>query len=136
MAIAHTQTEQTRSPTITPFTIQCACQNRLNSDMSEEAVSGRADCAMSAGFMSPSFRLLVSLSRAPAGGWGFTRIGKLTACQLPFRSAFRRSNVHARPAGNPAKGDQTRASGFELYGLARSTKVGTGFVRSRGRFKN
>src|SRR6266481_1131984 len=45
-AIAHTHTEHTSSPTITPLTIQCACQNSVSNERSEE-VSGRADCATS-----------------------------------------------------------------------------------------
>src|SRR5450755_4164305 len=45
-AIAHTHTEQTSSPTITPLTIQWACKNSVNNERSEE-VSGRADCATS-----------------------------------------------------------------------------------------
>src|ERR1700742_3776940 len=51
-AIAHTQTEQTRSPSITPLTIQCACMKSVIKERSEE-VSGKADCATS--FMDPPF---------------------------------------------------------------------------------
>src|SRR5437870_1633057 len=40
IAIAQTQTEQIISPSITAFTSQCACQNRLNSDRSEELSPG------------------------------------------------------------------------------------------------
>ena len=40
MAIAQTQTEQTRSPTITALTIQCACQNSVKSERSDD-VSGK-----------------------------------------------------------------------------------------------
>src|SRR5260221_5249908 len=50
MTIAQTQTEETRRPSMTHFTSQCACQNRANSDRSEE-VSGSTDCATSAGFI-------------------------------------------------------------------------------------
>src|SRR6185437_10287433 len=56
IAIAHTQTEQTNSPIITVLTIQCACQNNVNSERSDE-VSGSTDCATSAGFMGTSFPL-------------------------------------------------------------------------------
>src|SRR5271169_5015013 len=45
-AIAHTHTEHTSSPTITPLTIQWACKNSVSNERSEE-VSGRADCATS-----------------------------------------------------------------------------------------
>ena len=54
MAIAQTQTEQTISPIITVLTSQWACQNRWNSDRSED-VNGKADGTMSAGFMGASF---------------------------------------------------------------------------------
>ena len=54
MAIAQTHTEQTIRPTITVLTSQWACQNRWNSDRSED-VNGRADAVMSAGFMGASF---------------------------------------------------------------------------------
>src|SRR6516164_1333110 len=50
MAIAHTQTEQTSRPAITDSTIQCACQNRWNSERLED-VSGATDEEMSAGFI-------------------------------------------------------------------------------------
>src|SRR3974390_1100686 len=56
IAIAQTHTEQTKSPIITALTIQCACQNSVNSERSEE-VSGSTDCATSAGFMGTSFRI-------------------------------------------------------------------------------
>ncbi len=55
LAIAHTQTEQTIRPHITVLTSQWDCQNRWNSDRSED-VKGRADAEMSAGFMGASFR--------------------------------------------------------------------------------
>src|SRR5882672_8488511 len=48
--MAQTQTEETRRPSMTHFTSQCACQNSANKDRSEE-VSGSADCATSAGFI-------------------------------------------------------------------------------------
>src|SRR5690349_18639217 len=54
IAIAQTQTEQTISPIITVLTSQWACQNRWNSDRSED-VNGKADGTMSAGFMGASF---------------------------------------------------------------------------------
>src|SRR3954469_23445989 len=50
MTIAQTQTEETRRPSMTHFTSQCACQNSANSDRSEE-LSGSTDCATSAGFI-------------------------------------------------------------------------------------
>src|SRR5258708_2231213 len=50
IAIAHTQTEQLSSPSMTAFTIQWACRNNAISETSEEA-SGKADCATSAGFI-------------------------------------------------------------------------------------
>src|SRR6516162_9224014 len=56
MAIAQTQIEQTKRPIITAFTIQCACQNSVKSERSDE-VSGSTDCATSVGFMGTSFPL-------------------------------------------------------------------------------
>src|ERR1022692_2738243 len=56
IAIAQTQIEQIKSPTMTALTIQWACQNSVNSERSEE-VSGSTDCATSAGFMGTSFSL-------------------------------------------------------------------------------
>ncbi len=55
MTIAQTQTEQETSPIITALTSQWACQNKWNSDRSEE-LNGMADAEMSAGFMGASFR--------------------------------------------------------------------------------
>src|SRR6478672_4050823 len=52
MAIAHTQTEQPISPIITHLTIQCACQNRLNRERSEEV---SPICGRSAGFIDYPF---------------------------------------------------------------------------------
>src|SRR6185295_9252945 len=46
IAIAHTQTEQASSPSITALTTQWACTNSAISETSEEA-SGKADCATS-----------------------------------------------------------------------------------------
>src|SRR5512146_1391871 len=63
MAIAQTQTEQTKSPTITVLTTQWAFQNSVNSDRSEE-VSGSTDCATSAGFIGTSFPLDPSVEPA------------------------------------------------------------------------
>src|SRR5258707_7397972 len=51
IAIAQTQTEQARSPSMTAFTIQWACRNNAISDTSLDAI-GKADCATSAGFIS------------------------------------------------------------------------------------
>src|SRR5271169_863816 len=51
IAIAQTQMEQASRPSITAFTIQCACQNRAISETSADG-SGKADCARSAGFIS------------------------------------------------------------------------------------
>src|ERR1700730_12122897 len=51
IAIAHTQTEQASSPSITDLTTQCACRNRAISDTSDDT-SGKADCDTSAGFIS------------------------------------------------------------------------------------
>src|SRR5450631_2733000 len=64
IAIAHTHTEQIKSPIMTVLTIQWACQNSVNSERSEE-VSGSTDCATSAGFMGTSFALS-ALSVRPA----------------------------------------------------------------------
>src|SRR5262245_51407199 len=50
ITIAQTQIDATRSPSMTNLTIQCACQNSVQSDRSED-VSGSADWATSAGFM-------------------------------------------------------------------------------------
>src|SRR5215471_10062864 len=65
MAIAQTQIDDARSPTITVLTIQCAFQNSVNSERSEE-VSGSTDCATSAGFMGTSFPLDPVRSVEPA----------------------------------------------------------------------
>src|SRR5262249_16190430 len=54
--IAHTQTEQTTSPSIVNLTTQWACQNSAKIDRSED-VSGSTCCATSAGFMSIPSRL-------------------------------------------------------------------------------
>src|ERR1700731_2413259 len=54
IAIAHTQTEQTRSPTITDLTIQCACKNSVRSERSDEL---SPICGRSAAFMGYPFRL-------------------------------------------------------------------------------
>src|ERR1700730_8336663 len=51
IAIAHTQTEQASSPSMTDLTTQCACRNRAISDTSDDT-SGKADCDTSAGFIS------------------------------------------------------------------------------------
>jgi hypothetical protein len=51
IAIAQTQTEQAKSPSMTDFTIQWACRNSAISETSLDA-SGKADCATSAGFIS------------------------------------------------------------------------------------
>ena len=48
--IAQTQTDAISSPIITHLTSQCACQNNVISDRSEE-VSGSTDCATSPGFI-------------------------------------------------------------------------------------
>src|SRR5579862_356872 len=56
MAMAQTQTEQPSSPSMTVLTIQCACQNSVNSERSAE-VSGSTDCATSVGFIGTSFPL-------------------------------------------------------------------------------
>src|SRR6202162_4529116 len=55
MAMAQTQTEHTRSPTIIDLTIQRACQNKWNSDRLDD-VNGATDCAMSPGFMERPFQ--------------------------------------------------------------------------------
>src|ERR1700733_12318062 len=54
MAMAQTQTEHTRSPTMTDSTIQWACQNRWNSDRFDD-VNGATDWAMSPEFMGRPF---------------------------------------------------------------------------------
>src|SRR5262245_5763225 len=50
ITIAHTHTEANSRPSMTVLTSQCACQNRANSERSEE-VSGSTDCATSPGFI-------------------------------------------------------------------------------------
>src|SRR3954469_6920899 len=60
IAIAHTHTEHASSPSITAFTIQCACQNSAISDTS--AATG----ASSAGFIS----YVLSTGFTPCGGAG------------------------------------------------------------------
>src|SRR5215470_9890734 len=54
ITIAHTQIEATSSPSMTVFTIQCAFQNKVKIERSEEA-SGNADCARSAEFIGYPF---------------------------------------------------------------------------------
>src|ERR1700731_1116657 len=54
IAIAHTQTEQTKSPTMTVLTIQCACKNSVSRERSDEL---SPICGRSAGFMGYPFRL-------------------------------------------------------------------------------
>jgi hypothetical protein len=56
IAIAQTQTEHIKRPTITVLTTQWAFQNSVNNDRSDED-SGSTDCAMSAGFIGTSFPL-------------------------------------------------------------------------------
>ncbi len=56
ITIAHTQTDAISRPSMTPLTIQCACQKRPNSDKSAEA-SGNASCATAAEIMKTSFCL-------------------------------------------------------------------------------
>src|SRR5215468_7839090 len=72
ITIAHTQIEATSSPSMTVFTIQCAFQNKVKIERSEEA-SGNADCARSAEFIGYPFasprmqetgRLVAGLSKA------------------------------------------------------------------------
>src|SRR4051794_19627161 len=73
MAIAHTQTEQMISPIITALTIQCACQNRLNSERSEEVspICGRSAGFIAYPFGSPDQGLrLAALSLGPIGAPG------------------------------------------------------------------
>src|SRR5688500_4477160 len=94
--MAQTHTEQIISPIMTVLTTQCACQNRVNRDRSEE-VSGRADCAMSAGFMESSFRLPVpSVAPPPADGASLQMAERRHGSRLyaNARSISRRSNVH------------------------------------------
>src|SRR5215467_8248707 len=62
IAIFQTQTEQTNSPAITDSTIQCACQNRWNSERLED-VSGATDEEMSAGFIERPLELPFRRSR-------------------------------------------------------------------------
>src|SRR5260370_28110290 len=68
MAIAHTQIEAIKSPSITALTMMWADQNKPKIDRSEE-VSGKADCATSAGFMAQvlSADRLVATGGAIAG---------------------------------------------------------------------
>src|SRR5262245_13497924 len=65
IAIAQTQIEQIKRPTITVLTTQWAFQNSVNSERSEE-VSGSTDCATSAGFIGTSFPLNPVPSVEPA----------------------------------------------------------------------
>src|SRR6516164_7180500 len=119
MAIFHTQTEQTSSPTITDSTIQWACQNRWNSERLED-VSGATDEEMSAGFMSVPWSV-------PSGDPGRTAPRTGTKTDKPDRSrrpkiglkgsseagryahADRHPNYHDDPAGpSPARRNQSR----------------------------
>src|SRR5258708_23646292 len=68
MGLAHTQIEGIKGPGITALTMMWADQNKPKIDRSEE-VSGKADCATSAGFMAPvlSADRLVATGGAIAG---------------------------------------------------------------------
>src|ERR1700693_3352801 len=100
MGIAQTQTQQARRPTITALTIQCACQNSVNSERSDE-VSGSTDCATSAGFMGTSFPLSGSVGQTGAAdndcsNWErpatpYTRATEIRGSgEIPSRPATRR----------------------------------------------
>ena len=97
MAIAQTQTEQTIRPHITVLTSQWDCQNRWNSDRSEE-VNGKADAEMSAGFMGASFRRsdrAMTERRAGAGTKGSSQ---------PHHARRPRPENFARTQAGPATG--------------------------------
>src|SRR5215472_4527076 len=119
IAIFQTQTEQTNSPAITDSTIQCACQNRWNSERLED-VSGATDEEMSAGFMSVPWSV-------PSGDPGQiaprtgTKTDKPDRSRRPktglkgsseagyFAHADRYPNYHDDPAGpSPARRNQSR----------------------------
>ena len=110
-AIAHTQTEQTRSPSITVLTSQWACQNRPNSERSED-VSGSA-AAPPRRDSCISFRLsgsVVATGAAPGRWttWGCPR----NAPERAAETRIFRGNSGRSPSAvlrSPAKFDQTRA---------------------------
>src|SRR5581483_6585020 len=112
MAIAQTQIEHRSSPIITVLTTQWACKNSVNREIC--AVSGRADCTMSAGFRNGSFRLAPqNIARGAAGCSSIrNRPDRWRRSALPpHQPSCRESqNVHP-PAGHEItrKGVKTRA---------------------------
>src|SRR5437879_3560168 len=97
ITIAHTQIEATKSPTMTVLTSQCACQNKVSSDRSEE-VSGNADCARSAGFMrhpfgSPANRHHVAIGCAPSQELKWAYAAALDTRSAPCRNCAKTRSV-------------------------------------------
>src|ERR1700730_15698624 len=88
IAIAHTQTEQDNSPSITHLTIQCACQNKATSETSADG-SGKADCATSAGFISDVLSKQVSqfFGCQKCSGFRFLRPRQKRGQSTPARKA-------------------------------------------------
>src|SRR5262245_20542787 len=126
MAMAHTQTEHTMSPSMVNLTIQWACQNRPKIERSDE-VSGSACCATSAGFMAyPLGYPAPSAYRAALGrqtkGHAATRLCALLSC----RFSRNLSRAAGGPLRNPVKFDQTRAPDRSFRPLTRSILVKVG----------
>src|SRR5260370_9804089 len=99
MAIAHTQIEAIKSPSITALTMMWADQNKPKIDRSEE-VSGKADCATSAGFMAQvlSADRLGATGGAIAGPDGGPRGPPAALAPSPYDS---RRPRHAPPRHAP-----------------------------------
>ena len=115
IAIAQTQTEQARSPSMTVFTTQWACMNRAISDTSAET-NGRAAGATSAGFMSGILSTQVSLFPPGANGCRFHSRASGAAICASARAALgvawgaRRKPGPASPANMSKRGLPARHS--------------------------
>src|ERR1700756_882746 len=112
MAMAQTQIEHTKRPIMTVFTIQCACQNSVKRERSDD-VSGKADCATSAGFIGTSLSALRLRRSYRRGASCETHVGAPGefAHALDQLEKFRENSCvhHRQTHGIPAKLGQTRA---------------------------
>src|ERR1700722_14054099 len=127
MAMAQTQTEHTKSPTMSASAIQWACKNRWISDRFDDVRPDATDGAMSPGLMSarvmgrPLQRSSQQLARPPAKTGTMTGIARIGAGTKGHKAAASRAPTNSRnfartrtgPATGqteiPAKLVQTRA---------------------------
>src|SRR4051794_8330492 len=94
IAIAHTQTEQASSPSMTAFTIQCACKNSAISDTS--AATG----ASSAGFIS----YVLSTGSSHSGGSAASpRRFRVPQCAAPREGEAPLVNILNCHVGGPSE---------------------------------